>query len=382
MTPRSVRTWSVVHRWSSLICTVFALLLCLTGLPLIFHEELGPNPALEQVDATHTPASIDAMIAQASAARPGQVVPYLFFDREKPIVKVPTAASMTADPATFHYQVFDTRTGRQLVIPQPNEGFLYVVLRLHADLFAGIKGMLFLGTMGLLLIASIVSGVVLYGPFTHRLRFGEVRRGGSRRLQWLDLHNLLGIVTAAWFTVVALTGVINTLAAPIELAWQSNQLVEMASQNKNAPAREGRASIDSVLDEVRKAVPGMTITTLAFPGSPFSTENHFAAFLTGDTPVTSRILKPALVDAATGRVVAVRDMPWYATTLFLSQPLHFGDYGGFPLKIIWALLDILTIIVLASGLYLWGVKAKRSSQADAEANGMAPIGARAAETVE
>ena len=39
--------------------------------------------------------------------------------------------------------------------------------------------------------------------------------------------------------------------------------------------------------------------------------------------------------------------------LALSQPLHFGDYGGLPLKVLWALLDIITIIVLGSGLYLW-----------------------------
>ncbi len=39
--------------------------------------------------------------------------------------------------------------------------------------------------------------------------------------------------------------------------------------------------------------------------------------------------------------------------LFLSQPLHFGDYGGLPLKIIWALLDIAAIVVLGTGLYLW-----------------------------
>jgi uncharacterized iron-regulated membrane protein len=46
-------------------------------------------------------------------------------------------------------------------------------------------------------------------------------------------------------------------------------------------------------------------------------------------------------------------MPWYVKTLLLSQPLHFGDYGGLPLKIVWALLDILTIIILGSGVYLW-----------------------------
>jgi uncharacterized iron-regulated membrane protein len=38
--------------------------------------------------------------------------------------------------------------------------------------------------------------------------------------------------------------------------------------------------------------------------------------------------------------------------LFLAQPLHFGDYGGLPLKILWALFDLATIAVLSSGLYL------------------------------
>ena len=52
----------------------------------------------------------------------------------------------------------------------------------------------------------------------------------------------------------------------------------------------------------------------------------------------------------------VYEMPWYAKAVLLSQPLHFGDYGGLPLKLIWALLDILTIIVLGSGLYLWAAK--------------------------
>ena len=32
--------------------------------------------------------------------------------------------------------------------------------------------------------------------------------------------------------------------------------------------------------------------------------------------------------------------------------LDFGDYGGMPMKFIWALLNIITTIVLISGLYL------------------------------
>ena len=60
-----------------------------------------------------------------------------------------------------------------------------------------------------------------------------------------------------------------------------------------------------------------------------------------------------LVDAKTAQVTAAPKLPWYLTALLVSQPLHFGDYGGMPMQILWALLDIATIIVLGSGLYLW-----------------------------
>ena len=79
----------------------------------------------------------------------------------------------------------------------------------------------------------------------------------------------------------------------------------------------------------------------------------------GNTPLTSRLLKPALIDAETGVLTDSRSMPWYVSTLLISQPLHFGDYGGMPLKIIWAILDILTIVILVTGLYLW-MKRRRS----------------------
>jgi uncharacterized iron-regulated membrane protein len=51
-------------------------------------------------------------------------------------------------------------------------------------------------------------------------------------------------------------------------------------------------------------------------------------------------------------------MPWYLRALEISRPLHFGDYGGMPLKIIWALFDVVAIVVLISGIYLWWKRRK------------------------
>jgi uncharacterized iron-regulated membrane protein len=95
---------------------------------------------------------------------------------------------------------------------------------------------------------------------------------------------------------------------------------------------------------------------VAYPGTLFTSKTHYAIFMRGNTPVTSRLLQPVLIDAASGTFTDTRKMPWYVSTLLLSQPLHFGDYGGLPLRIIWAILDVLTIVVLVSGIYLWLVR--------------------------
>ena len=90
----------------------------------------------------------------------------------------------------------------------------------------------------------------------------------------------------------------------------------------------------------------------------------------GDEAFSSRLYKPVLIDAATGTITDQRELPWYLTALLLSQPLHFGDYGGQPMKLLWALLDIGTIVILGSGLYLW-LKRKRVAKPVRQGQGAA-----------
>jgi len=225
---------------------------------------------------------------------------------------------------------------------------------------------LFLGIMGLLFVASIVSGTVLYAPFMRKLTFGTVRHDKAPRAKWLDLHNLLGVVTLAWVLVVGATGVINTLAEPVLALWRFDQLAEMTAPYQGKPPLEQFGSIDSALAAARAALPDMSPSFVAMPGTDFSTGHHYMVAMHGDAPLTSRLIQPVLIDAETGAMTDTRELPWYVKTLLVSQPLHFGDYGGMPLKIIWTILDIITIIVLGSGLYLWLARRRSSIEVEIE----------------
>jgi uncharacterized iron-regulated membrane protein len=213
--------------------------------------------------------------------------------------------------------------------------------------------------MALCFIVAICSGVVLYWPFTRRLRFGTIRADKSRRIVWLDWHNLLGVVTVVWALVVGGTGVINTLAEVMLGRWKSTELQAMVAPYAGKPPPVHLASLDVAVSNAAKAAPGMAVAFIAFPGTPFTSSYHFAVFMRGDTPLTSRLLKPVLLDGENAEVADARDLPFYLKALLLSQPLHFGDFGGMPLKISWALLDMLTIIVIGSGVYLWWARRRK-----------------------
>ena len=361
MKSTTIRRWSQVHTWTSLICTLFLLLLALTGLPLIFHHELehllGEAPELRELPAETPHLSLQQLVEAAERHRPGEVVQYFGFEDDEPngVVAI-TAATADTEPNSSHTFMLDARSGEAVEMPAANGGILMIILRLHVDMFAGLPGKLLLAFMGVLFVVAIISGVVLYAPFMRRLKFAEVRHEKSTRTRWLDLHNLIGIVTLTWALVVGVTGVISACADLLISAWRTEALAAMVAPYRDAPPLTERAPVNQVLTIAAQATPGMQPDFIAFPGTRFSSEHHYSVFMKGNTHLTAHLWTPVLIDARSLDVTAIGQRPWYMDALSMSQPLHFGDYGGMPMKVLWAVLDVLTIIVLGSGLYLWWVR--------------------------
>lgn len=77
---KKIQTWFQIHKWTSLICTAFLLMLCLTGLPLIFHEEIeeleGKPHLAKEVPAGTPLAGLDKLAVNALAKYPTKVIRY------------------------------------------------------------------------------------------------------------------------------------------------------------------------------------------------------------------------------------------------------------------------------------------------------------------
>ena len=357
---QTLKTWTWVHKWSSLVCTVFMLLLCLTGLPLIFgheiHDLTGQHIKTPNISHVGAMASMDTLLNTAQSRHPDLVPLYMYQDEDEPLQWIVRFAKSADADSGFKHVVLDARTAQVLGEPPSEQGFMYVMFKLHVDLFAGLPGMVFLGLMGMLLLIAIISGVVLYTPFMRRLAFGEIRQHKGEKLKNLDVHNFLGITTLAWALVVGGTGVINAWGELLVKYWQVDQMGAMIAPYKNLPPPKSLGSLQEAVLVANTTEPSMKLRFIAFPGTPYSSPHHFAIFMRGDTPLTKRLFKPVLVDAQTSTFTDSRDLPWYLTMLLISQPLHFGDYAGLPLKIVWLILDLFTIVVLWTGLVLWWKK--------------------------
>jgi uncharacterized iron-regulated membrane protein len=369
MKVKNIKRWFWVHRWTSLLCTLFLLLLCITGLPLIFGEEiehLVSNEApYEALPKDIPPANLDDIVRAAGKKYPSDVIDYVFMDDEEPQVVVGMLPDYKADDKLSHSLSFDARTGR-LRKDEPPEGqqpqtFIGLMLSLHRDLFLELPGELFIGFMGLLFVVSVVSGMLLYGPFMKKLDFGTIRDHRSSRLKWLDLHNLLGIATAIWLLVIGVTGVFNELSTPLFGLWQMTDVKEVLKRYEGMPtvAYESLSSPQEAVAVAQHALPDMKAVSLIYPGNEFGSPYHYLVWTKGKTPLTARLFTPVLVDAQSGKLDVVVKMPWYLRSLEVSRPLHFGDYGGIPLKILWALFDLVAIVVLMSGVYLWIARYKK-----------------------
>lgn len=357
-----------LHRWTSLVATLPFLVLCVTGSILIFHEEIdlamGVVPTVQEAGGTNARPLAES-VANVLAAHPGQspLTVALDPDEHPGVVMVYTAPAAERDFAHAITSFTSLATAQPLTTTDLTRTFTGVLLDLHAKWFLGPMGELIGAAIALLVLLSLLSGLVVYAPYVKRIAFGVLRRGRGSRLLQLDLHNFIGVVVLGWALVVTVTGLalgFGTLAVGI---WRNTDLAAIQAQYAGQQAADlahPKFDIDHVWRAALDAAPaGWHVISVTYPDTMFSTPSDYTVLVGGPSGLEERLFRVVLVSAHTGRVDAVTELPWYLKAIVVSQPLHFGDYGGLALKILWVLCSWLTLFITANGAWLWWNKRRK-----------------------
>ncbi len=220
-------------------------------------------------------------------------------------------------------------------------------------------GGMLVGLIGVALLSSLISGLLSH-PRIFKDAF-SLRRGGSKRLQEADLHNRLGVWGLPFHVVVSLSGALLGLSTLIVgvLAMAAydgdSDAAFSVILGPRATAEEAAAPIPDVaamMRQVQAAKPAAQFTSVQIDHVGragqvvhlgMRTPGHVALgntyYFKGDgTPLGDGGLETGGV----GQQI-----------LGVLQPLHFGWFGGYPIKIAYGVLGLALTIITHTGVTIW-----------------------------
>lgn len=234
------------------------------------------------------------------------------------------------------------------------------VQTLHFNLtIPGALGRYLVGIFGTVLLASLFTGIL-----AHRRILKDafrLRCGGSKRLTNADLHNRIGVWALPFHLIVSLTGSLLGLSGLIifglaMIAFKGDQTRAIASLLGPQAIEDSRAArvpdIRPMLALIEAETPGARVSQLRLEhvgtaGQQVTVSVAAPGYL---TRAESYVFSP---DGRLKQKAGFTDGNVGMRIYGMLTPLHYGTYGGLPLKIIYVLLGSGLTLIVATGGNVW-----------------------------
>jgi uncharacterized iron-regulated membrane protein len=354
--PGTRRFFKWAHTWVGLVAGLVIAVVSLTGGVIVFRTEI-PLASFPRSEGSAGVVGLGAMARQIALTDPNAQVRRVRFPAQAGdpfVVQVESAGKQEK-------LVCDASTGR--VLGTLNTRFTDWMTDLHRNLLAGKTGRKAVGGFGIVLFLLAGSGMLLWliGARKWRAWVSVRPQGGSRRFHF-ELHRATGLWSYGLLTVVAFTGI--GLAYPDTFRNALQHITGSRAANKTPRVAESGGQTLRPLDEyVRtgtRAMPDGVPTELRLP------ENTRA-------PVDLRLRRPGdlslsgnhvYLELSTAKVLAISkeaDLPLGARIFAAFAPLHYGELGGLPIKVLWTLLGLVPSILFVTGLLTWWRPSRRKA---------------------
>ena len=347
--PKKRSIWWVTHSWVGLKLSLFMAWVMLTGTLAVFSVEMDwlARPALRvaPLDAPH--ASWGTLADAAQRAMPGGEVlgiyapPHAWF----------AAEAMTKDAGDQRVRVYLNPydgtvqgTGQWL-------SFQRFFREMHRHLLLPAKwGIPLVSSLSVLILMSLVTGLVSYKKFWRG--FLKRPRGGNARRLTGDLHRLGGLWSLWFVALIGLTGfwyLVESLGgdAPFDRA---------PKVEATARAPLSAVAIDAHADTARRAYPSLTIRELRLPTEPDAPIGFFGQ---ADAVLVRDRANGVWIDPADGRVVDIvrgEAMNAHQRISEMSDPLHFGTFGGMTTKLLWFVFGAILTALAVTGAMIYSMR--------------------------
>ncbi len=354
-----------LHRWISAICAAFFLLLCLTGLPLIFSGDIyrwnevndrphfGALPSRELWDASQ--AGLDRIAAEMPGRKVDAISAYPERGALVYSLSWEESGSVRRTRIAYAPQTDALVPWRASYVKSPAlADFMSTMHNLHIRMSMGRGGMIFLTVMCFLAFLSILGGILLYPSFMRRRLFGGTR-GGTSAGSFFDWHNFLGMVTAIWAVVMTLSGA----AIAAYIIGYDSYLEDVERELPNNIQNVSPIEYEEMLAYAKMHFPRQDLLYLA---SGSETEPAVMTLTDAERPTMFRGQEVYLIRNESGLTHITKTMPrWLAFCDFLRE-LHLRNHGTMPLKLLWVLLDLAVIAVIISGFSGWIQRSRRKKE--------------------
>jgi uncharacterized iron-regulated membrane protein len=353
------RRWFEIHSWIGVVTGLVMFLICWSGTVAVLANEID--------------WLLDSRVRAASDARP------LSWSMLEASVRrtYPDATSLTLEAPLA--PGFAARA----LIDRPAQSYVWVYLdpatggvrghssyfnvqrffrSLHMSLFdfgtGRTYGYWFVGVFAVLLLVSTLTPLVFYRRWWRG--FFTLKRGRGLRVFLSDAHKLIGVWSLLFAALMAVTGIWYLSE------WFGADFDYPERAPIERPAAGARQSLDELVAAARRAWPALDVRAVTVPegsywGPVLYVEGQTDVWLVRDR-ANFLMLDPS--DGSVLRRQNVAEVGWPARWVDTVDPLHFGNFGGLAVKVVWFVFGLLLSALALTGAYL---HAQRLTQAQPRA---------------
>ena len=363
------RLWFLVHSWLALPVWFFLLIICVTGTLATVSQEIvwlaNPDVRASKPSDDVQRLSFGQVLEAINRAEPELIVQSIgrpdedhfaltarvsYPDGSSPTLYVnPYSGAIQGVSPEFDFRQFTRALHGWWLVPFTN-GYSW--------------GWYLVSLMGLPMLLSLITGLVVYKKFWKGFFSPRLRIGQGARIFWGDFHRLSGIwsiwfiavisITGVWFLIQAILGdthvSISTEGVPPVVAREEVPLAPSA-------AEVPRISLDAAVLKAGEVIPGLEPSFVGLPGYAYG---HYSVWGRGWYPL---MFQSASINPYNGDIDATRLLSDRSGLEFVTEsmrPLHTGDFGGLWIKLLWFIFGLLLSMMVLSGLLIW---TKRTAQA-------------------